>query len=223
MPSLSTPAVDTHGISLPSRYSIRPIDATLAPWAKALMVQGFFLRPSIWEPLLPEPKVANALRAFTALDGHFAHAIDSGLSYAVMDSEYEFRRPESVASGGGLYWSELDPDDANFERDGRDKMLERMDFPMVCLALSVDGYDKKPDEASRALYQFMPLVRELGSYFGQKERESGETWEPSNMGERMIRSGCVTQPGYEGRGLMTALNHFVSKQLSRILPCLSSL
>ncbi|KAK6085178.1 hypothetical protein SCUP234_02119 [Seiridium cupressi] len=209
MPTLPAPVADTHGISLPSRYKIVPIDASIAPWVKALMIHGFFLRPSIWQPLLPKPKVSNALRSFNAIGGHFSHSIDSGHSYAIIDSEYEYKRPESASSGGALYWDELDPSDPDFERDGKDKMLERMDCPVVCIALSVDGFDQKPAEATRALYEFMPLVRELGNYFSRRSKESGESWDPTERGELLIRSGCVTKAGYEGQGLMTALNHFV--------------
>lgn len=209
MARLSAPVADTHGISLPARYTIRPIDASLAEWAKALMVQGFLLRPSLWQPLLPEPKVASALRAFTAMKGHFEHAINSGLSYAIVDSAYTFQRPESIAAGGGLYWDELDPDDPDFESNGKDKMVDRLDFPLVCIALSVDALDRRPDEATKALYDFMPLVRSLGAYLSERGRESEHTWEAVEFGELLLRSGCVTKPGYEGQGLMTALNHFV--------------
>jgi hypothetical protein len=173
------------------------------------MIHGFLLRPSIWQPLLPEPRVSNALRAFSAMDGHFFHAIDSGNSYAIFDSEYKYRQRESFRSKGGLYWNELDPDDPDFEQTGKEKMLEGMDFPMVCMALSVDGYDKRPDDATRSLYDFMPLARELGNYFSRRAKESGTPWEPTERGELLIRSGCVTKVGYEGRGLMAALNHFV--------------
>lgn len=96
------------------------------------MIHGFLLRPSsIWEPLLPEPKAANALRAFSALDGHFSHAIRSGHSYAVVDSEYAFRRPGSAETGGRLYWDELDPGDPDFAAQGGRLMYEGMDFPLV--------------------------------------------------------------------------------------------
>jgi hypothetical protein len=173
------------------------------------MIYGFLLRPSIWEPLLPEPKVANALRAFTALDGHFSHAIHSGRSYAIIDSEYRYKRPESAASRGGLYWDELDSGDPNFEREGSDKMLECMDFPLVCVALSIDGFDRRPDQATRDLYEFMPLVKELGTYLSSIAHTYESACEPDDWGKLLIRSGCVTRPEYEGRGLMTALNHFV--------------
>ncbi|KAI1849689.1 hypothetical protein JX266_004638 [Neoarthrinium moseri] len=205
------PAVvgDTHGISLPSRYTVRPIDRSVAAWAKALSIEGFMLRPSIWQPLVPEPRTANALRAFTALEGHFAHSINSGLCFGIFDREYEFRRAKSTSQGGDLYWHELDPDHDDFEIIGEKQMIDAMDFPLVCVALSVDAFDRKPDDASRALYECMPLVKALGTYLARLDKRPASSRQPDARGEVMIRSGCVTKLGYEGRGLMTALNHFV--------------
>lgn len=173
------------------------------------MVQGFLLRPSVWQPLLPVPRAASALRAFTAIEGHLNHAVDSGLSYGIVDSEYNYHRAESTVLGGSLYWDELDPHDPDFEREGENKMVERMDFPLVCIALSVDGLDKRSDDATKSLYDFIPMVKSLGTYLAGRSRESEHTWVPLETGELLIRSGCVTKPGYEGQGLMSALNHFV--------------
>ncbi|ETS75602.1 hypothetical protein PFICI_12546 [Pestalotiopsis fici W106-1] len=182
------------------------------------MIHGFLLRPSIWQPLLPEPKVGNALRAFAALDGHFMHAINSGCSYAIVDSEYEFRKAESAVTGGCLYWDQLDPEDPDFETKGTMLMLEGMDFPVV-VRLALDVLDKKPDTATQDLYDFIPLVRELGTWLsvrgGSKSSSPGDAPsssrhdQPASWGEALIRSGCVTKEGYEGRGLMTALNRFM--------------
>lgn len=58
-------------------------------------------------------------------------AINSGCSYAIVDSEYEFRTPESAEASGCLDWERLDPDDPDFETKGRRLMLEGMDFPVV--------------------------------------------------------------------------------------------
>lgn len=67
--------------------------------------------------------------------------------------------------------------------------------------------DKKPDQATRDLYAFMPLVRELGTWLSARDEHDSRP--PTVWGELLIRSGCVTQQGYEGRGLMTALNRFM--------------
>jgi hypothetical protein len=144
-------------------------------WAKALQIEGFMLRSSsIWGPLVPQPRAANALRAFSALDGHFAHAVTSGMSFGIFDTEYAFQRPESAAAsssrsskhttittttttmqaggggGGALYWHVLDPSAAGFEARGPDLMRVGMDFPLVCVALAVDARSPTPDAAAAA-------------------------------------------------------------------------
>ena len=99
-----------------------------------------------------------------------------------------------------------------------------------CVGLAFDALDKKPDTATRDLYNFIPLVRELGSWLSVRggdessrssaSSSSGDTplssssstsqqQQATGWGEILIRSGCVTKDGYEGRGLMTALNRFM--------------
>ncbi|KAK7965177.1 hypothetical protein PG988_010181 [Apiospora saccharicola] len=239
---LLPPVQDTHGIQLPPRYTIRPIDAGVADWAKALAVQGFLLGPSIWSPLMAAPKTRSALRAFGALHGYYMHAVESGVSYGVFDSEYEFARPESKStsaaaaaaasngdtsingnengtkyepSGGDVYWHELDPDaDPDFETGGgAQRMVEGMDFPLVCVALSCDLAGKPGPDIVEALHAFFPLQRGVSQYWRDRDPRPKGTWEPSGVGEVCARMGCVTKPEYQGRGLMSALNHFVMLDL----------
>ncbi|KAK7989603.1 hypothetical protein PG989_009918 [Apiospora arundinis] len=219
--TLLPPVQDTHGIQLLPRYTIRPIDAGVADWAKALAVQGFLLGPSIWEPLMAAPKTRNALRAFDALGGYYMHAVNSGLSYGVFDSEYEFARPQSkidptaAAAPGALYWNELDPDtDPDFETGGgRRRMVDGMDFPLVCVALSCDLAVKPPADIVEALHAFFPLQKGVSQFWRDRDPRPKGTWEPQGPGEVCARMGCVTKPEYQGRGLMTALNHFVMLDL----------
>lgn len=67
--------------------------------------------------------------------------------------------------------------------------------------------DKKSDQATRDLYALMPLVRELGTWLSAREEHGSRP--PAVSGESLVRSGCVTKLGFEGRGLMTALNRFM--------------
>ncbi|KAK8055331.1 hypothetical protein PG993_000558 [Apiospora rasikravindrae] len=232
---LLPPVQDTHGTQLPPRYTIRPIDAGVIDWAKALAVQGFLLGPSIWEPLMAAPKTRSALRAFDALHGYYMHAVNSGVSYGVFDSEYEFARAESTlsnepaaatttngegasqheSSGGAVYWHELDPDtEPDFETGGgARRMIEGMDFPLVCVALSCDLAAKPPPDIVESLYTFFPLQKGVSQYWRDRDPRPKGTWEPQGPGEVAARMGCVTKPEYQGRGLMSALNHFVMLDL----------
>ncbi|KAI1335638.1 hypothetical protein F5Y15DRAFT_242737 [Xylariaceae sp. FL0016] len=201
---------DTRGVVLPARYQIRRIDGCIRDWVISMGIEGFMLRDdSLWKPILPYPKVGNALRAFTYLAGHYDHSIYSGLSYCIVDTQYTFRRPESVSVGGWLYWDELDPDSHDFERKGRKKMVYAMDFPIVCIALAFDAFSQRDYQATTDMLQLIPLQSQLGAFLGSVDPRPYETWGPTDYGQVLIRSGCVTKPGYEGRGLGTALNHFV--------------
>ena len=64
------------------------------------------------------------------------HQIDCGMSFGIFDLEYKFRRPESAASGGTLYWV---PDDG--VTDGS-KLLKQMDFPLFTIALAYDAINE---------------------------------------------------------------------------------
>ncbi|KAK8088171.1 hypothetical protein PG997_003132 [Apiospora hydei] len=213
---LLPPVQDTHGIQLPSRYTIRPLDAGVIDWAKALAVQGFLLGPSIWRPLMAAPKTRSALRAFDALHGYYLHAVNSGVSYGVFDSEYEFARPESTSnepaaaaaaasngeaasqhesSGGAVYWHELDPDaEPDFETGGGARRMP-------------------PPDIVESLHAFFPLQKGVSQFWRDRDPRPKGTWEPQGPGEVAARMGCVTKPEYQGRGLMSALNHFVMLDL----------
>ncbi|KAK7951206.1 uncharacterized protein PG986_006934 [Apiospora aurea] len=214
---LLPPVQDTHGIQLPPRYTIRPLDAGVIDWAKALAVQGFLLGPSIWQPLMAAPKTRSALRAFDALHGYYLHAVNSGVSYGVFDSEYEFARPESTSiastsngedasqhesSGGAIYWHELDPDaEPDFETGGgARRMVEGMDFPLVCVALSCDLAAKPPPEICDALHASFPLQKGVSQF-----------WRDRDPGPRA--RGSPRGPARSWPAWVSALNHFVMLDL----------
>jgi hypothetical protein len=211
MVKLPEKITNTHGIHLPPRYSIRRVDAATAPWAKALIIHTFLLGPSIWSPLVPDPKVKSAWRAFEMMDGHYMHSLLSGHSYAVFDDEYEFSRDESRGDNGRLYWDELDPDAHGFEEHGRDLMERAMDFPLVCVGAAFDLFDKKPDEATASMRELIPLERFMAEYAAKMDPRGDrpEEWLPKKRGQAVARAGLVTRESYRGRGLMKALNHFM--------------
>ncbi|KAI0483190.1 hypothetical protein GGR56DRAFT_230465 [Xylariaceae sp. FL0804] len=221
---------ETHGINLPPRYQIRRIDFSVRDFVIAMGIEGFMLRhASLWKPLLPHPKVGSALRAHACLAGHYDHAIHSGLSFCIVDTQYRYRRPGSAEAGGWLYWDELDPGAADFERRGHKRMLHGMDFPIVCIALAFDAFSQRSYQATADMLELIPLQSQLGAFLKAHEREERrhlltrdtlcqqeamdprppETWAPTGYGHVLMRSGCVTKPGYERRGLATALNRFV--------------
>ncbi|KAI1813116.1 hypothetical protein GGS20DRAFT_497687 [Poronia punctata] len=215
---------DTHGINLPSRYVIRRLDMSVLDWVTAMGIDGFMLRnPSLWKPLLPFPKTATALQGLSKLSAHYAQAISSGMSFGIFDTAYLFKHPSAAAANPSsmLSWRDLDPGQTSFERHGADQMRDAMDFPLVCIALSVDAFITPDPRATRDMYELIPLQQQLNAFLSsvpenyggvgkvRGKRKSSAAQPPTGYGQVLVRSGCVTRVGYEGQGLATALNRFV--------------
>jgi hypothetical protein len=177
---------------------------------------------SLWKPLLPFPKTANALRGLDKLARHYQHAIASGLSFGIFDTQYVFSRPAAAAANRMLHWrggdGDLDPGQTEFERYGADQMRAAMDFPLVCMALAYDAFAPRDPRAARDMLDLIPLQRQLGAFLSSVSENYGTgngkgkvlaASEPTDFGQVLVRSGCVTRMGYEGQGLATALNRFV--------------
>ncbi|KAI8635492.1 hypothetical protein F5Y19DRAFT_12965 [Xylariaceae sp. FL1651] len=218
---MSEVITDTHGIALPSRYVVRRLDSSVRDWVIAMGIEGFMLRDaSLWKPLLPFPKTANALRGLEKMAGHYQHSISSGFSFGIFDTQYVFSRPESAAARRMLHWRAndgLDPGRPEFETYGADQMRDAMDFPLVCIALAFDAFAARDPRATRDMLDLIPLQQQLGAFLGsvsenhgtQKGKGNAPGMEPTDFGQVLIRSGCVTRVGYERQGLATALNRFV--------------
>jgi hypothetical protein len=179
---------------------------------------------SLWKPLLPFPKTANALAGLEKLSGYYAQAIASGMSFGIFDTQYRFKQPSLAARNQMLHWrgpnSPLDPGQTSFEMYGASQMRDSMDFPLVCMALSVDAFAPGDARARREMLSLIPLQQQLSSFLASLSADSsgGKTkgkhktsalLTPTDYGQVLVRSGCVTRLGYEGQGLATALNHFV--------------
>lgn len=136
-PNTTTPSERT----LPARYEIRPLGPEHAPWATAIVCHSNAFHSTVFPVVYPERVAARFNAALKAAGYLVDHQIKSGLSYGVFDKEYPFRRPESASApaGGRFYW---DPEEEGNEEMTAEEVLERMDFPLVSVALAYDGFDK---------------------------------------------------------------------------------
>lgn len=209
-----SPVSELYGISLPPRYEIRQIGPEHEEWCRALLLQGLLLRAPVWAPLVPAPRIKTALRGFTAVGSYYAHSLLNGLTYGIFDKEYQFKRPESAKTGGAVYWSEIDPEDPELETRGEQWMLDKMDFPIVCLALSYDMFCPTPKEAFVAMATLVPLFGKLMAQYGDLMSTIEDMPKPTAEGQYIHRSGCVTRAGYEGRGLGKALMYWVMWEMA---------
>ena len=116
-------------IHLPSRFQIRQLTERDIPHALAIATHANIFHSPIWAPTYPNRQAARAYRLQKTGTNFIAINIISGLSYGVFDTEYKFKRPESAATDGRLWW-----DDRNTDATGAE-LLEQMDFPLVSIAM----------------------------------------------------------------------------------------
>ena len=81
------------------------------------------------------------------------HQIDSGMSFGIFDLEY--KRPESAATRGKLYW-----DEKELHIDGP-TLLKQMDFPLCSVALAYDGINEFDLPKMMPLIETLPLFATL--------------------------------------------------------------
>jgi len=75
----------------------------------------------------------NCIRKLTVL-----HCLESGLSYSIFDKEHRLERSESVATGGAVYWHDIDSDDLAIKETGCQRLLDAMNLPLVSFVLRYD-------------------------------------------------------------------------------------
>ncbi|KAK8062260.1 hypothetical protein PG997_014357 [Apiospora hydei] len=228
------PVPNTHGVELPARYRICLLTDEYTDWVKALYSDGFLLRVTMWAAMSRAAppgtsRVHLALRAFTELDCFHRYLVNSGLSYAIFDTEYAFRRAGSAEAGGRVYWGDdglllgaqqqqqQNGDGAHGDGDDAaevDRLVEGMDFPLVCYGLSHDAFAPHPPAIQKVVNTFYPLREPVFEYIhgqlDERPREHPGRRPPAGPCEVLKRNGCITKRGYEGRGLMTALNRFIA-------------
>ncbi|KAK9780132.1 hypothetical protein SCAR479_02769 [Seiridium cardinale] len=115
------------------------------------------LRAPIWYPLMPEPKIKTVVQAFETPKVYYAQFLRNELSYTPYDNEYVYKHPESATKGGALYWQDIDLQDPELEEKGNQWLLEKMDFPIIALALSYDMFDPPAKEVVGLMAVTAPL------------------------------------------------------------------
>lgn len=215
--TLGAPVADIHGVVLPARYEIRRITPDIADWVLALNWYTQVCGSSVLSAVHSGELARHTLNAFRQLQVSNRHADmppSNGLSYMLIDKEYVFKRPESEAHGGGLYWDELDMDDAALNAD--DEVAKRtlragMDFPIVALSQWFDA-GAKGDPAIWALRKrTVPMYCLTSDMLDDRERAPWPI-RPTGPGQVLQDKGTSTLEGHEGQGLMKALTHFVMRE-----------
>ncbi|KAI1442796.1 hypothetical protein ABKA04_004616 [Annulohypoxylon sp. FPYF3050] len=210
------PVHDTHGIQLPSRYEIRQVTPDLSRWVSALSYFSHFFGSPIWSAIYEGRQASEALKAHHVCKGFYEMpemVAKNGLSYCIWDKEFVFKKPESAAKGGICYWDDFDLDDPEINNDGRRKLLDALDFPLVGFGLSYDKFvpgDKKEWDAANSA---LPMNGPMGKYFEDHDPRPKGSWEPTAAGQVIERVGTGTREGYHGQGLMKALARFIMLEM----------
>jgi hypothetical protein len=156
--------------------------------------------------MLPEGKTVRCYRLFKAADYLVNHQIASGLSLGIFDKEYQFKRPESAATGGKLYWDESD------ESADQDKLAEQMDFPLISVALAYDGFNHLDPAQIAPLIETLPAFGVLYQVLAERDPRDAKSWEATATGQVLLRNATATMVGYEGHGFMALLARYMMRK-----------
>ncbi|KAK1752626.1 hypothetical protein QBC47DRAFT_432234 [Echria macrotheca] len=193
-------------IRAPTGFEIRKLEEKHADWAAAIISHSNVFHSPVWARLYPDEQTKRAYATFEAARSLMALNIASGLSYGVFDTNYQFKRPESAAEGGKLYW---DTSANGLHATGAD-LIEQMDFPLASIAMAYDAGDPTRDGTEWApLVACLPRFATLFHVIMEGDGRDPEAKKPKSMGVVVERGGTSTRRDYEGRGLAKAMGHFV--------------
>ncbi|KEF62634.1 uncharacterized protein A1O9_00607 [Exophiala aquamarina CBS 119918] len=203
MTSLSA-ATPSNPTNLPPRYEIRKLTVEDIPWAKAIVLHANIFHSSIWPITYPNGKTARVYNAFEKGDYLIRHQVESGHSLGVFDLEYKFKREESKATGGKLYW------DFKTTSLGAEELLEQMDFPLLSIALSYDQINPVVPEKLGPLIEELPLFGT--SYHILEELDTrDDSWKATRPNEVLLRNATSSRRDAEGLRLMANLARFLMR------------
>ncbi|KAK3955689.1 hypothetical protein QBC32DRAFT_377046 [Pseudoneurospora amorphoporcata] len=187
--------------ALPPRYQIRKLTLSDLPFAHAIITHANLFHNAVWSRLHASDAVERSYRVFNTGAYNTSHGIESGFSYGILDTEYQYKRPESAATNGAVYWDpELHP-----ASSGQD-LLEQMDFPLVSVALAYDPVATPLDMVKfQLVFDALPLFPKLVSITEAHDIRPPEERKPKEVGECLFRCGTATRADYEGKGLARAL------------------
>jgi hypothetical protein len=155
-----------------------------------------------------------------------AHQIESGLSYGVFDDNYEFKNPDSkergiaagIPEGGHLWWDASEPSiEVEQGRDAEAKRLEdQMDFPLVSVALSYDGFTPLDPEGLAPVLEALPLYGHIYGILAALDPRDPESWGPTGPNQVLMRNATSTKNAYGGQGLMPGLARWLMREASAL-------
>lgn len=200
--------------SLKSRYEIRQLQPKHIEWAAAIVSHSNSFCSTVWPYLYPENDGKKAIQLAIDADYLVRHQIDSGLSFGVFDTEYVFKREESRATDGKLYWDLSEPSIMKEQglKGESDRLLEQMDFPLVSVALSYDAHNALDMSKMTPLLEALPHFGIVYHVLEEGDIRDPESWKPKGPNEVLFRNATSTRQDYEGEGTMAGLARWLMRE-----------
>jgi hypothetical protein len=196
----------TNPITPPPRFEIRKLGPEHLEWAKAILCHSNAFHSPVWSKIYPADQTARFYAAFDGATYLVRHQIDSGLSYGVFDTEYVFKRPESAATGGAVYFQNESDRDPTLSPDG---LLNQMDFPLASIALAFDAADPMDLTRITGLLQALPDFATFASRLEARDTREKSSWEATGPFQVLKRMGTATRADYMGLGITKIMAHWL--------------
>jgi len=204
--------------ALKERSEIRKLEPKPLPWAAAILAHSHGFHNPVWGNNWPDRMMGKwTLEMASTISYLVQHQIDSGLSYGVFDKEYIFKTPEAQESGGKLSWDpNEDPSESVEKTQGRKaegmRLLQKMDFPLVSIALSYDGFTPLDPKKMAPIIRAWPGFDILYGVLEARDPRAPESWKPTAPGQVLMRNATSTRHDYEGEGIMAAMARWLQRE-----------
>jgi hypothetical protein len=204
--------------SLKPRYEIRKLESKHIPWVVAILAHSHGFHSSIWQYIWPDRALGRwTLTGATNLEYLVAHQIESGLSYGVFDTEYEYKTLEAKQAGGKLFWDVNEPAENSVEQThGRKaestRLLRQMDFPLVSIALSYDGFVPLDHAKMGPLLESLPEFALLYGILEKRDPRDPAEWKATAPGQVLMRNATSTRHDYEGEGIASGAARWLRRE-----------
>lgn len=199
---------------LAPRFEIRRLEPKHVLWANAIVMHSNAFASPVWPVIYPNKNNSLTTLLYKAFTGGneylMEHQVASGFSFGVFDTEYVYRREESKATQGKLYWDVNDPSAT------RESLLEGMDFPLVSVAMSFDIVDRLDYARMAGIIEALPLFGVVMGMFNEADpRGSLDEWGPKEHGMVLQRNATATREDYMKHGIMKKMAYWLMREAER--------
>lgn len=185
--------------SLPPQYEIRVLGPEHEEWARAICIYTNLFHNPLWPVVYPENITQRLYKSFQAAHYLIKHQIDSGYSLGIFQKDYQFKRPESEAIGGKLYWNLED------ENATESELEKQMDFPLVSIAMAYDGINEFDMNQMMPLIHTLPLFATIVKGVDERDTRDPASWKPTGPKQVLLRNATNTMKAHSGQRLMRLL------------------